>query len=281
VWVLEDVVSCSEAPGISVAVVSKNKIVASAAAGVAEIDSGLPMSIESACNWFSMTKIASATAAMMLADRGELDLEAPVSGYLADIWPTGFAAVTVRHLLNHTSGLRNPIPIRWVHRAGDPQPDQRLFLARLLKRQQRPRCVPGTRAAYSNVGYLALGVVIAEVSGRSYETFVREELLEPLGMLHTAYHWDDPALRSIPRATGYQRASRLTAWSVRLLLPPGIVGGRSDALVALNSFEVDGAAYGGLIGPVTDAARLLALHCTATRVSSRADVCSALASRGR
>ena len=219
------------------------------------------MSPEGACNWFSMTKIATATAAMMLVDRGQLDLEAPVSGYLGDSWPSGFAAVRVRHLLNHSSGLRNPLPIRWVHRAGEAAPGERLFLGRLLAKQRAPRFEPGTRAAYSNVGYLALGAVIGEASGSAYEAFVRAELLEPLGMAQTAYHWSDPELATVPRVTGYQRASRPLARVLARLLPPGIVGERSGKLVALEPFEVDGAAYGGLIGSVVDAARLVALHC--------------------
>jgi CubicO group peptidase (beta-lactamase class C family) len=258
---LEDVLNRSDAPGVALAVVAGDAVVASAAAGSADVARGTAMSTEGACNWFSMTKIATATAAMMLADRGRLDLEAPVSRYLHDAWPSSFAAVRVRHLLNHSSGLRNPIPIRWVHRAGEPLPDQRLFLARLLSKQRSPRFEPGTRASYSNIGYLALGEVIAEASDGSYEAFVRAELLEPLGMSRTAYRWHDPALADVSRVTGYQRASRPLEWLVRRLLPTGIIGGRSGKLVALEPFELDGAAYGGLIGPVTDAARLVALHC--------------------
>src|SRR6476620_2317415 len=141
---LEDVVDRHEAPGAAVAVVSGDAIVASAASGSADLVRGTSMSPAHACNWFSMTKIATATAAMMLVDRGQLDLDAPVSAYLGEAWPRGFAAVRVRHLLNHSSGLRNPIPIRWVHHAGQPTPDARRFLARLLSKQRAPKFEPGT-----------------------------------------------------------------------------------------------------------------------------------------
>ena len=73
-----------DAPGAAVAVVSGGTITASAAAGVADLARGTAMSPEGACNWFSMTKIATATAAMMLVDRGRLDLDAPVSAYLGE-----------------------------------------------------------------------------------------------------------------------------------------------------------------------------------------------------
>ena len=265
----DEVVDRGDAPGVAIAVVSGDTIVATAAAGSGHLADATPMSPHAACNWFSMTKIATATAAMILVDQGALDLDAPVSEHLGDVWPSGFADARVRHLVNHSSGLRNPMPIRWVHRAGEPMPDAPQFLGRLLAKQKRPRFAPGSRAAYSNVGYLALGAIISEVTGDEYTHFVHQALLEPLGMSHTAFRWTDASVASAPRATGYQRASRPVAWLVDHYLPPGIIGERSGKLVALEPFELDGPAYGGLIGPVVDAARLVALHCNDGTVAGR------------
>src|SRR4029077_18443287 len=98
--------------------------------------------------------------------------------------------------------------IRWVHLAGDPRPDARTWLTRLLAKQRTPRFEPGTRAAYTNVGYLALGEVIAAASGQSYEVFVTDELLRPLGMANTAFAWNDlPA--ETARGTGKQQDARI------------------------------------------------------------------------
>lgn len=247
-------------PGVAIAVVRGEETVATAAAGAADLVSGSPMLVGGACNWFSMTKIVTATMAAMLADRGELDFDTPVREFLTDIWPTPFAAVRVRHLLNHSSGLSNPIPIRWVHRSGQTRPDARDFLARLLAKQRAPRVGPGTKASYSNVGYLALGEVIATVARRPYEMAVRDEILRPLAMTSTAFAWDDlPA--SVPRTTPHSRMPRLFAPVVARVLPRGLLGPRSGKIVALDAFALDGAAYGGLIGTVEDAARLVALHC--------------------
>jgi CubicO group peptidase (beta-lactamase class C family) len=242
------------------AIVAGDTTVSASAAGLSDRASGRAMSADGACNWFSMTKIATATAAMMLAERGRLDLDAPVSQYLGDIWPTPFALARVRHLLSHSSGLRNPLPIRWVHCAGEPRPEPRVWLARLLAKQRAPRFEPGTRAAYTNVGYLALGEVIATAAGDSYEAFVTDELLLPLGMNHTAFAWNALPAEDA-RVTGHQRLPRVLSPVLSRFLPRNLIGDRSGKLVALRSFELDGAAYGGLIGPATDAARLLALHC--------------------
>ncbi len=284
----EETVRREQLPGLAVAVVHADQIVASAAAGFADLATRAPMSADSACNWFSMTKIATATAAMVLAEGGALDLDAPVARYLGEAWPGPFAGARVRHLLSHSSGLANPVPIRWVHRAGDPRPDPAGFLARLLARQHRPRSAPGTRASYSNVGYLALGEVIAAAAGQPYERFVGDEVLGPLGMTRTAFSWSDRALAGVPQVTPYQRLPRALTPVARAMLPAGILGTRTGTLVSLEPFELDGAAYGGLIGPVTDAARLVAVHCNGgtaggSRVLTRPsiDAMTSIATPGR
>ena len=230
-------------------VVAGSRLVATTAAGRADLALGSAAIPAMSCCWFSMTKIATATAAMILADQRRLDLDAPVGDYLEDIWPPTFSAARVRDLLRHSSGLSNPLPLRWVHRAGAPRPDQRAPLARLLARQRRPKFEPGSRAAYTNVGFLALGEVIATVAGEPYETWTTTNLLRPLSMDATAFSWSDVADR--PAATGYVRLPAPVTPLLKWCLPKGLVGGRAAGYVALNPFEVDGAAYGGLIGPVT------------------------------
>jgi CubicO group peptidase (beta-lactamase class C family) len=250
----------NDLPGVTVAVVRGDALAAVAAAGVADIDRHTPMTGDGICNWFSMTKIATATAAMILAEAGSLDLDAPVISYLGEVWPGRFASVRVRHLLSHSSGLRNPIPVRWVHRPGEPTPDPDAFLARTLARQRRLRFEPGARAAYTNIGYLAAGQVIASAAGQAYEDFVSEQVLVPLHMTHTTFSWNDPGPGIHRRVVAYQRLPLPFTPIVRAMLPSGLIGPRHGKLVALEAFELDGAAYGGLIGPVEDAARLVALH---------------------
>ena len=273
--------------GVSMAMVAGDTTVATSAAGLCDLVSGSAMSADAACNWFSMTKIATATAAMMLADSGQLDLDAPVGQYLGDIWPKGFASARVRHLLGHSSGLRNPLPIRWVHSAGELGPEPRAWLARLLAKQREPRFEPGSRAAYSNVGYLALGEVIATTSGTSYGAFITDKLLRPLGMTHTAFGWSELPPETV-RATGHQQLPRILTPALARFLPGNLIGVRTGKYVALKAFELDGAAYGGLIGSVTDAARLVALHCNGGTVDGTrllgarsVDAMAAIATKGK
>lgn len=252
-------------PGLSVAVVKGDRVCWRRGFGFADLATSAPATPTTSYLWFSMTKIATATAAMRLAERGRIELDDPVNKYF-----DGFsivsqpAPVTVRHLLSHSSGLANPVPIRWVHPAEAPAPDQRTFVSRLLARHSRLKFAPGERASYSNLGYLVLGEVISEVAGTRYEEYVTENILRPLRMTRTGFAYpNDPVSRA---ATAYQPLWRVLTPLIRVALPGGIVGGRQGRYVSLRSFYVDGAAYGGLVGDVEEAARLVLLHMNGGKV---------------
>lgn len=254
-------------PGLSVAVVKEDRVVWARGFGFADLATSTPATPATTYLWFSMTKMVTATAVLQLAERGRLDLDAPVNQYFR-----GFGVVsqpvpvTVRHLLNHSSGLANPIPIRWVRPAGEPAPHGRAFVDRLLGRYRRLKSTPGKRAAYSNLGYLVLGETIAEVAGTGYEEYVRDNILGPLGMNHTGFTHRHPTNGGEP-ATAYQPLWRPLTPLFRAALPGGIVGPRQGRYVAFNPFYVKGPAYGGLVGSVAEAARFVLLHLNGGRAN--------------
>jgi len=222
--------------------------------GLADVRARRPVTAHTTFLWFSMTKIVTATAVMMLADRGALDLDAPVIEHVPElrVLHGAVSLITARHLLSHSSGLANPPPVRWVRPAGAPPPDARAFLARLPHRHRRLRFRPGETASYSNLGYLVLGELIASCAGQPFCQFVQRELLKPLAMSRTGFqHAQAPA----DIATGYWRLP-----PGGLLLSPGIIGQRTGGLVAFRPFYANGPPYGGLVGDVQDAARFLSLH---------------------
>jgi len=245
-------------PGLAVAVVSGGQVVWSHASGVADLATNRPFSTATVCHWFSMTKIVAVTAAMQLVDRARLELDAPVAAVAPGLLPAAFAAVTVRHLAQHSAGFTNPLPLRWVRPAGEPAPDQRAFVDALLARQSRPRHVPGTMARYSNVSTMVLGEVIAAVAGQPFVDYVAEHVLEPLGMTDTAFVY---APATLPRAAvGYATVPPILTGVLRRYLPDGIVGDRHGRRVAFRPFEMNASACSGLLGTVTDAARFAAMH---------------------
>jgi CubicO group peptidase (beta-lactamase class C family) len=243
--------------GLSVSVLRAGGTVWSACFGHADLETATANSVETSYLWFSMTKIVTATAVLQLVDNGSVSLDAPVTDYLPE-----FAVVrqpvpvTVRHLLAHSSGLANPIPIRWVHPATVAAPDPASFLAAQLQRHRRLHFEPGSEASYTNLGYLALGQIVANVAGVPYTRYVGNDILEPLGMGRTRF--DGP--HGPDEATIYQGGSRLAMPLLRLALPSGIVGNRSGRWVAYRPFRVDGIAYGGLIGSAADAMTFAGSH---------------------
>jgi CubicO group peptidase (beta-lactamase class C family) len=205
-----------------------------------------------------MTKIVTATLAMRMAAQGLLNLDQPVLPLvpeLAVMRPRALAErITPRHLLTHSAGFANPIPVRWIHPAGQPGPDQAGLLARLLTRHHKLRFEPGTRSAYSNLSTLALGQVITNAAGAPYAGLVSGEILQPLGMRMTGFGYNPDMLARA--ATGYHPRRS----PIRLLLPRWVIGTRTGGWLSFRRFLLDGAAYGGLLGPVLDAGRFLQMH---------------------
>ena len=245
-------------PGVAVQVVGLDGLHASAGVGSADLAADRPMTPDSVCPWFSMTKIVTATAAMGLVEEGVLDLDAPVAPHVPQMHhlrPADAAAtITARHLLSHSAGLSNPIPVTWIHPADQPPPDPDAFLDGLLAKHRKLRFAPGTRSSYSNLGTLTLGAAMANVAGRAFTEIVATRVLPRLGTSRTGFTY--PAPDEASDATGYHpRRSPM-----RLLLPRWVLGPTSGRWVSFNRFLLDGQAYGGLVGPVADAARFVRMH---------------------
>ena len=247
-------------PGLAVIAVDADGVRLERAFGSADLGRCEDMTSESVCNWFSMTKLVTATAVAQLADDGRLDLDAPViDSYepLTMLRPAERGAtITARHLLAHSSGLGNPMPLRWVHRADQSGPD-RSPLRRTSARTPppcavRPRCqgclheprVPRAgRVDHERLRRAVRGLRAFTRAGAAQDD---EHRLHG----HRPGSW----------ATPYQRrVSALGALSP-VLIPRDIRGPRHGRFRALRHFYVDGAAYGGLVGPASDAARFLRAH---------------------
>ncbi len=171
--------------------------------------------------WFSMTKIATATATMQLVDAGDLELDSNARDYLPQLGSLD-RRITVRQLLNHSSGIPNPPPLRWIHPADEPGPKPREMVSRLLDRYGKPRFEPGDHSSYSNIGYLVLGELIAEVSGIPYKEFVLERVLRPIGATSTGFSFDVAGTTHASEGAHPRRDPLLPL--MRLLIPSWSLG---------------------------------------------------------
>src|SRR5215472_7341571 len=143
-----------------------------------------PWTRDTIVNNFSTTKTMTALCALILADRGELDLDAPVTKYWPEFGAAGKERVEVRDLLGHTSGLAG-----WTEKM-TYEDLYDLEKSTTLLARQAPWWEPGTASGYHTISFGHLiGEVIRRITGRSLGTFFREEIAEPLG---ADYHIGTP-----------------------------------------------------------------------------------------
>lgn len=248
---LDRLLMAPAAPGIVFGAVWRDGTTVVRSAGFADLRSGRRVTDDTAFAWFSVTKLFTATAIMQLNERGQIDLDAPVSHYLPELHVQRRGRdATVRELLAHTAGLPNPIPVTWVHLADEPGPDLDSMVSARVGTNPGLDAIPGSRSAYSNLGYLLLGQIVARVSGERFERYVETHILQPLGC--TASGFEVPS----GRATAYQRKWSLMGIAARWMLDGRFFGESHDGYWELRPFAVDGAPYGGLNGPVLDLLRL-------------------------
>lgn len=172
----------SNLPGAAVLVAKRDKIILQAAYGMAHMDEARPMSINSVFRIGSLTKQFTAAAIMLLAQRGQLDLQDELHTHLPD-YPALGQGIRLEHLLNHTAGLAcfTGHPDFDLLEPLDLSPAQVVALF-----QVAPLLfVPGSQFAYSNSGYFLLGLVIEKVSGMSLAEFFSSQMFLPLGMRST------------------------------------------------------------------------------------------------
>jgi CubicO group peptidase (beta-lactamase class C family) len=160
-----------------------------------------PLTTEHAFWVASVAKQFTAASVALLVEAGKLDLDDDIRKYLPEL-PSGGDTVRIRHLVYHTSGLRDGFTLVGMTFKGERHCTDGNVL-RYLARQEHVNFKPGQRHEYNNGGYVLLGEIVARVSGKSLAAFAEEHIFRPLGMEHT--HFYGTFARPIPGlATGYR-----------------------------------------------------------------------------
>jgi D-alanyl-D-alanine carboxypeptidase len=157
-----------------------------AAFGSADIQGSVPAAPSSAHPIASVTKQFTAAAVMQLVERGRIALDDPLSAYLSDT-PSVWRNVTVRHLLNHTSGIVEPGDINLVFQTYFQAKTPMDVVAAVKRLAREPVFEPGSHHEYSNFGYLLLGAIIESASGVTYGQYLQANIFEPLGLDDTQF----------------------------------------------------------------------------------------------
>lgn len=169
-------------PGLAIAVVYDQELVWSRGFGFADLEKRIPMTPQTPFRIASITKTFTSTAILQLRDRGKLQLDDPVVKHLPwftykNRFPEG-PAVTVRQLLTHTSGLPGEAGMPYWTDNKFPTHDEMVALLH----SQESIFEPETKYKYSNLGMAILGEVVAAASGQSYESYIVQNILQPLNM---------------------------------------------------------------------------------------------------
>jgi len=219
-------------PGLSVGVVSDDQLRWQQGYGLSDVENSVPVKAGTVYRLASASKPITATAVMQLVERGKIDLDAPVQKYIP-AFPKKAYPVTVRDLLNHTSGIR--------HYKGDEEDSTRYYgsLTEALSifKDDPLEHPPGSKFTYSTYGYTLLGAIVEAASGLTFTDYLRENIFKPAGMSQSR---SDSVRDIIPnRARGYVKRDK---------------GKLSNAGLVDTSYKIPG---GGLVSTVEDMAKFV------------------------
>jgi CubicO group peptidase (beta-lactamase class C family) len=174
-------------PGVAVAVIQDGEVTFKQGFGLADLDEETEITPATVFDLASVSKHITATAVMLLAEREELSYDDPLSKFFPD-FPSYAEDITVRHLLQHTSGLKDYMEL-WDEALEDEDsewteedyPTSEDILNMLMEVEELD-FEPGEKFEYSNSGYMVLAQIVGQVAGVPFPQFVRDELFRPAGM---------------------------------------------------------------------------------------------------
>ncbi|MDQ3170462.1 MAG: serine hydrolase [Acidobacteriota bacterium] len=194
-------------PGCAAAASQDGKLLVNRAYGLADLERNVPLSTDSVFDAGSIRKQFVAAAVLVLVEEGKFALFDDVRRHVPELADFGHT-ITIDHLLTHTSGIRDWVPLlNWA--SGDPD------AMTMILRQRTLNFVPGTEWSYSNSGYVLLPEIVARTSGMKFSEFLHKRVLDPLGMKQSRYI-DDPRVVIRNRALAYEKQG--AGWVMDMLL---------------------------------------------------------------
>ncbi len=229
-------------PAIAYGIVVDGKLVFANATGYSNVNKKIPATTRSVFRIASMSKSFTAMAILKLRDAGKLQLDDPAFKYIPEMKSLKYVAkdappITIKHLLTHAAGFPEDNP--WGDRQLDDTDGE---LIDLIKKGVSFSNVPGFEFEYSNLGFALLGAIVSKVSGKPYQQYIDEAILQPLGMKDSK--WEYTKVPADQLAFGYNWVNG--QWTDEPLLHDGSYG-----------------AMGGLMCSIEDFGKYVALHLSA------------------
>jgi CubicO group peptidase (beta-lactamase class C family) len=191
----------TDSPGCAVGVYRGGVVEYSRGYGMANLELGAALSPQSIFDIGSTSKQFTAMSVMLLARDGKLSLDDDIRKFIPEL-PNYGRTITIRHILTHTSGIRDYLTLWGLAGVDDADLTNDDDALALIARQRELNFAPGDAWLYSNSGFFLASVIVKRVSGKTLARFAAERIFAPLGMTHTRFNDDHMAI--VPnRATGY------------------------------------------------------------------------------
>lgn len=243
----------TDEPGIQYVVVNIDSVVFEYSFGQADIKNNISLSSRHTMSSFSMTKTLTAIGILQLVERCKIKLSDRVSQYIKHPYNS---KITIRQLLSHTSGLPDPIPLKWVHLAKTHNTfDEKKALEKVLFDNPKASSLPGEIYGYSNIGYWLLGMVIEEISGLSYSDYINKNIFEPLNLSKNEISFI--VTREDNHAKGYLKKYSFMNLLKSFLIEDTTWGEYEGSWLHINNVYLNGPAFGGAIGSAKAFSRIL------------------------
>ncbi|MGH7694571.1 MAG: serine hydrolase domain-containing protein [Gemmatimonadaceae bacterium] len=198
--------SNTDGPGCALGVARDGNVVYQNGYGMANLEVNAPITPNTIFHVASVSKQFTAMAIMLLARDGKLSLDDDIRRHLPELPDYGHK-IAIRHLLHHTSGLRDQWDLLFLARGRfEENRITESDVLEIVARQKALNFVPGTEYLYSNTGYTLSAIIVKRVSGKSLREFADERIFKPLAMTNTHFH-DDYTMVVKGRAAAYVRGA--------------------------------------------------------------------------
>ncbi len=255
-YFLEQMINNSDTPGLQYLILNSDSTIFEFNGGQSNLSNTSKLSASTTFNSFSVTKTFTALAILQLEEKGKLNLNDDAQNYFDYLpYKTKFS---IRQLLNHTSGLPNPMPLKWVHLLTENKNfSYKEFIKNVLDNNDELDNPPGEKYSYSNIGYLLLGEIIEKVSGEDYRTYIQNNIIKNLSLTNEEYlGFTIPD--TLQHAHGYIKKWSLLNFGLNFVFEKSkYMEDTYDGWNQFKYFYMNGYSFGGLMGNAKGFAKYL------------------------
>ncbi len=201
-------------PGCAVALYRNGRTIYTKGYGLANIEENVPIAPQTVFDIGSTSKQFTASSILLLEKQGKLSVNDDVRKYIPEL-PDYGQKITILHLLNHTSGLRDYLTLMDLAGTNIDSVTTDEDALQIITRQKALNFAPGSDWLYSNTGFFLLSVIVKRVSGKTLREFAAENIFAPLGMTHTQYRDEHTALIS-NRAMAYDPKEKKDGYTLNV-----------------------------------------------------------------